>query len=130
MSTSFAQATPQAMTPDDDGYTVLLDAATKPLRDSAGDGVGVRVERLDTLGQWAFLQGAMRDSDGGRAQWDGTRYAERARQGGMSDVYVALLRREGDGAQWEVLDYAIGPGDVAWLTWPDKHAAPRALFGF
>ena len=48
----------------------------------------------------------------------------------MSDVYVALLRRDGDEAEWLVLDHAIGPGDVAWLAWPDKHAAPRALFGF
>lgn len=31
---------------------------------------------------------------------------------------------------WVVLDHAIGPGDVAWLTWPQEHAAPRAVFGF
>jgi len=28
------------------------------------------------------------------------------------------------------VDFAIGPGDVAWLGWPQEHAAPRALFGF
>lgn len=31
---------------------------------------------------------------------------------------------------WTVLDYAIGPADVAWLAWPERHAAPRHLFGF
>jgi hypothetical protein len=34
------------------------------------------------------------------------------------------------GGTWRVLDHAIGPGDVAWLDWPQAHAAPRALFGF
>ena len=72
----------------------------------------------------------------------------------MSDVYVALLRtqppadatgdarsdaptdddasREGATAatRWTVLDHAIGPSDVAWLTWPQRYAAPRQLFGF
>lgn len=34
------------------------------------------------------------------------------------------------GVSWTVLDYAIGPADVAWLAWPERHAAPRHLFGF
>src|SRR5690606_15448052 len=33
------------------------------------------------------------------------------------------------GGTWRVLDDALGPGDVAWLDWPQTHAAPRALFG-
>ncbi|MCD9028901.1 hypothetical protein LDO26_11850 [Luteimonas sp. BDR2-5] len=31
---------------------------------------------------------------------------------------------------WTLIDHAIGPSDVAWLTWPTEHAAPRQLFGF
>ena len=130
MNTSFAQSAPVSLQAGDDGYDVLLDAATGPLRDKAGGDVRVEVERLDTLGRWAFLQGAMHDREGGRARWTGTEYAERAAQGGMSNVYVALLHRDSEDAPWVVLDHAIGPGDVAWLTWPDEHAAPRALFGF
>ena len=56
--------------------------------------------------------------------------AERAAQGGMSDLHVALLRRDEDSDAWTLVDHAIGPGDVAWLTWPTTHAAPRQLFGF
>ncbi|KLI99643.1 hypothetical protein WQ56_11870 [Luteimonas sp. FCS-9] len=162
MPHAFAQSTVAPQHPGAPGYDALLDAATAPLRAALGDRVVVDVERLDRLGDWAFLQGTLRGPDGGRPDYDGTPYAERAAAGGMSDVYVALLRARptdgpahdgseaapapaatGDDAptgapgapdpaaiEWTLLDHAIGPSDVAWLTWPDTHAAPRHLFGF
>ncbi|ASR45065.1 hypothetical protein BEN78_10190 [Xanthomonas citri pv. mangiferaeindicae] len=154
MSHAFAQSTVAPQHPGAPGYDALLDAATAPLRSALGDRVAVDVERLDRLGDWAFLQGTLRAPGGGRPDYAGTPYAERAAAGGMSDVYVALLRVEPaqthaadaaseapphDGTptaakpaatQWTVLDHAIGPSDVAWLTWPQTYAAPRQLFGF
>lgn len=154
MSHAFAQSTVAPQHPGAPGYDALLEAATAPLRSALGDRVVVDVERLDRLGDWAFLQGTLRAPGGGRPDYAGTPYAERAATGGMSDVYVALLRAQPaqtnavdaaseapphDGTpmdanpattQWTVLDQAIGPSDVAWLTWPQTHAAPRQLFGF
>lgn len=161
MNPAFAQAAPRQMHSGDTGYALLLEAASAPLHARLGDGVSLQVERLDRLGNWAFVLGTMRAAGGGRVDYQGTPFAEAAAQGGMSDVYVALLRREpdaddanqaaaaapaaaaardqaGDGdddagfpaGSWTVLDYAIGPGDVVWLDWPQEHAAPRALFGF
>lgn len=173
MTPAFAQATPRQMHAGDAGYAQLVDTASAPLHARLGDGVSIEVERLDRLGNWAFVLGTLRGADGARFDYQGTSFAEAAAQGGMSDVYVALLRREPDpgtadaaslasdqaasaapaaaaesdqagsadsdagdgdgfpaGGSWTVLDYAIGPGDVAWLDWPQQHAAPRALFGF
>jgi hypothetical protein len=154
MSHAFAQSTVAPQHPGAPGYDALLEAATAPLRSALGDRVVVDVERLDRLGDWAFLQGTLRAPGGSRPDYAGTPYAERAAAGGMSDVYVALLRAQPaptnaadaaseapphDGtpmdanpatSQWTVLDHAIGPSDVAWLTWPQTHAAPRQLFGF
>lgn len=175
MNPSFAQATPQPMRPGDTGYDIVLEAATRPLRDALDGHVELQVERIDRLGGWAFVLGTMQAPGGGRPDLSGTRFADASAQGGMSDVYVALLRHEqgsaspgtddvGGGADvaaaasaapaeaaardqaghstgadgggfpvdgsWVVLDHAIGPGDVAWLDWPQAHAAPRALFGF
>lgn len=176
MNPSFAQAQPQPMRAGEAGYDAVLEAATAPLRDEFGSSVELAVERMDRLGNWVFVLGNMRSPGGGRPDVSGTRFAEAAGQGAMSDVYVALLRREatsvdgdtGDGATatgagpaapaeaaardqaglpqeaeatagapagaadgpWGVVDFAIGPGDVAWLGWPQEHAAPRALFGF
>lgn len=175
MNPSFAQAAPQPMQPGEAGYDVVLDAATRPLREALGARVELDVERMDRVGGWAFVLGTMRAPGGGRPDLSGTSFADASAQGAMSDVYVALLRHEqastsavdadvagtagaaagasaapaetaardqaggsttgeGDGfpsgGTWVVLDQAIGPGDVAWLDWPQAHAAPRALFGF
>lgn len=170
MNPSFAQAAPQPMHAGDPGYDTVLEAATQPMREALGEAAVLSVERLDRMGQWAFVIGSMRAPGGGRPDLAGTRFADAAKEGAMSDVYVALLRHEAEGAgadaevdagpapgagpaapadaaardqaglpqddafpeggRWVVLDYAIGPGDVAWLSWPQEHAAPRALFGF
>lgn len=178
MSHSFAQAGPQPVTAGDAGYDTLYAAASAPLQDAFDGRVSLAVERMDRLGDWAFVIGNMRSPGGGRADFSGTRFADAAREGSMSDVYVALLRRHkdsgaerdeaaagdqhaatdaslaapaeaaardqaglpqeaGDGdsghsgpGEWALVDFAIGPGDVAWLGWPQEHAAPRALFGF
>ena len=158
MSATFPQAAPTALHAGDEGYPELLDAATAPLREVLGDRVVVEVERLDCLGRWAFLMGNMRTPGGERPDFRGTAYAAHAAAGSMSDVYVALLRRDPPGGtaaaadpdgdqeqdpeateaasclalpgEWVLLDHAIGPGDVAWLDWPGEHAAPRAVFGF
>lgn len=178
MNPSFAQANPQPLAAGDPVHDAVLGVAMTPLNTEFGRNVELAVERIDRLGNWAFVIGNMRSPGGGRIDVSGTRFADAAEQGAMSDVYVALLRREGDAAgdasdgaresvaagagpaapaeaaardqaglpqedadaavaaeapqagHWTVVDFAIGPGDVAWLGWPQEHAAPRALFGF
>ena len=141
MNPSFAQAAAQPMHPGEPGYELLLEAATAPLREVLEARVALDVERMDRIGPWVFLLGNMRAPDGGRPDFSGTRFADASEQGAMSDLYVALLRHDSPAAPsgdttfpadgtWVVLDHAIGPGDVAWLGWPQEHAAPRALFGF
>lgn len=165
MPHTFAQSTVTPQRPGDPDYEQLHAAATAPLRDALGGAVVLDVERLDRLGRWAFLMGTMRTPGGERPDYAGTPYAQRAASGGMSDLYVALLRAGPDNANppavdaddaetsatgfgqqgqghaqrdheghattdWTVLDYAIGPADVTWLAWPERHAAPRHLFGF
>lgn len=129
MNDAFARPALQSLQPDDDDYAPLLALAGSPLVAEFGPHARIEVERLDRLGNWVFLLGRMRAAEGGPLPLDGTRYAERAAQGGMSDTYAALLKRRSEG-DWEVVDHTIGPGDVAWLAWPPKHGAPAALFGF
>jgi hypothetical protein len=131
-----AQSVPQSLGPDDSVREAVLQAATTPLGEAFGDQVQVQVEHLGRLGPWVFLQGKMHGMDGGRPYYAGTVYESRRADGVMSDAYAVLLRKaddasaDDDARSWRLSDYAIGPTDVAWLTWPDKHAAPRALFGF
>lgn len=115
MQPVFAQSTVSPQRPGDPGYEALLQAATEPVRAQFGDAIQVEVERLDRLGQWAFLQGTMHGADGGRPDYAGTPWAERAAAGGMSDVYVALLQATGPAtddaaASGRVLDDAEDAG--------------------
>ncbi|WP_020669524.1 hypothetical protein [Amycolatopsis nigrescens] len=136
MHTPSAQSVPRSLDPDDSVSVAVLQAATAPLREAFGDRVRVEVEHLNRVGPWVFLRGRMRGSDGGRPNFAGTAYESRQADGVVSDVYVALVKKDdativdNDARSWRLSDRAIGPTDVAWLTWPDKHEAPPALFGF
>ena len=48
------------------------------------------------------------------------------RHGGKSDLCAALLHREG--STWKLVELAVGPTDVAWENWAEKHKAPAELF--
>ena len=111
MSATFPQAAPTALHAGEEGYPELLDAATAPLREVLGDRVVVEVERLDCLGRWAFLMGNMRTPGGERPDFRGTAYAAHAAAGSMSDVYVALLRRDPPGGAAAAQDESETKGD-------------------
>lgn len=128
MNVTFAQTTPQPIRPGDAEFDTLVGIAKAPAEQDLDQVVQIEVETLDRLGPWVFLLGKMRGIDGGPLTLENTPYAEAAAEGGISDAYVALLRKDAD--TWTVVDHAVGPTDVIWLDWPQEHAAPRALFGF
>ncbi len=135
MYTPSARSFPEALSPGDPVREAVFQAATARLDEEFGDRVRVDAQQFDRLGPWAFLQGTMRGAEIGRPYYAGTVYEARRSDGVMSDVYVALLKKsdmgaDNDARSWRLSDFAIGPTDVAWLTWPDEHEAPRALFGF
>lgn len=136
MYTPSARPVPVALNPGDPVREAVLAAATARLDQEFGDRVQVAVEQLDRLGPWVFLQGTMRGTEPGRSYYAGTIYENKRADGVMSDVYVALLKKrsetnvDDDARSWRVANCAIGPTDVAWLTWPDEHEVPQELFGF
>ena len=136
MYTPSARPFPVSLNPGDPVREAVLEAATARLDQEFGDGVRVAVEQLDRLGPWVFLQGTMRGTEAGRPYYAGTIYENKRADGVMSDVYVALLKKKSetnvddDARSWQVANCAIGPTDVAWLTWPDEHEVPQELFGF
>lgn len=83
-------------------------------------------ERFATGDNWAFVRGRLTERGGGRLSYAGTPFAEAAAGGFKSDAFAALLRRQG--ANWRVVELAVGPTDVAWATWGQDHRAPAVLF--
>lgn len=127
MNASFAQPSLQALQPDDQEYAEVLDIARPVAEQALGLPVKLQVDTIDRHGDWVFLLSQMRAGDGGRLDLSGTAYAEQQAAGSMSDVFAVLLKR--DGETWKVVAKAVGPGDVAWETWPQEYGAPGALFG-
>lgn len=103
----------------------LLATARAPLEAELGKPVRFLVDALNVSGDWAFLLARMRDAHDQPFDYAGTPYADAAARGGQSQVYAALLRRDGD--RWLLLHHATGPTDPAWLGWTDA-GAPEALF--
>lgn len=105
----------------------ILDAARTPVAEALGKPVLFKVAALHRSGDWAFVRAEMQERGGAPLDYAGTSKAEAAREGMVSRVYAALLRRTGD--RWKVVECAIGPTDVAWADWAQRHGAPAAIFG-
>ncbi|AWN35975.1 hypothetical protein [Methylobacterium radiodurans] len=108
----------RAGTPQDAARRALLDAARGPAEARRGQPVRFVVHALNRDGPWAFLFARMQRPDG--------RPLGRAAADLASDDYAALLRQ--DGAGWRVVDFALGPTDIAWEGWDRRHGASASVF--
>lgn len=108
--------------------TAILDAARTPAQQALGKQVVFAVRHLSVMQGWAYLEASMQGPGGQPISYADTPFHEAAAHGGKSNVYMALLQRDGD--TWRVKDDRIGPTDVAWAVWPEQYGAPRAIFPF
>lgn len=99
---------------------------------AAGDiGVPVKftITSAQTEGDWAFIVAQPWSPEGAALDWSQTHYAQRARDGvldGNGTTY-ALLRKQNNA--WAVIDFAVGPTDVAYADWAQRYGAPAGIFG-
>lgn len=104
----------------------ILDAAHQAIARRIGKTPKLLVRTLGHQGDWVFLVAAMQDKVGRPISYAGTPLASAEAEGMVSKDYVALFRRSGKG--WRVVEEALGPTDVAWADWAEKHGAPKAIF--
>jgi len=92
-----------------------------------GQAVSFTVTTMRVENDWGWLVAQPWTSDGTQIDWSQTRYAERAAEGTLDGggTTYALLRREN--GQWRVVDFAVGPTDVAWADWSERYGAPEGL---
>lgn len=105
----------------------LAIALTPVLAENIGRPVSLSVQTSTMEGNWGWIVAQPWTADATQIDWSQTRYAERAREGvldGNGTTY-ALLRREN--GQWRVLEFAVGPTDVAWVDWAERHGAPASI---
>lgn len=83
-------------------------------------------EQLRRQGNWLFLTAGMHAPDGQSFDYSGTTREGAAAAGLFSRLSVALLVRSG--GHWKITELAVGPTDVVWEGWADKHQTPAGLF--
>ncbi|NLS25166.1 hypothetical protein S2M10_01290 [Sphingomonas sp. S2M10] len=105
----------------------ILQTAHQAIARRIGKTPKLLVRTLGHQGDWVFLVATMQDQAGRPISYAGTPLASAEAQGMISKEYVALFRRSGK--EWRVVEEALGPTDVAWADWAEKHGAPKAIFG-
>jgi len=118
-----AQHTPR---PGSKERKALMDAARVPVQKQLKKPVIFKVDALKVQGAWAFLRGVPLQPNGKPMDYKGTIYEESIREGAFSGMVCALMKREK--GKWKVVDYAIGPSDVAWDDWDKRYGAPSSIF--
>lgn len=109
------------------------DAMAEALATAAAADIGRPVKFVVTTkrteGDWGWLVAQPWTPEGAQIDWSETRYAERASAGALdgNGTTYALLRRQG--GRWTVVDFAVGPTDVAYADWSQRHGAPASLMG-
>lgn len=124
-----AQGVVRSVTVGDPLRRTLMDALRPTIERDLGQPVQFMVEELKVQGDWAFYGGRPQQPNGRPIDFSRTRYADRLENGVFDGggATWALLRRSG--GQWRVVNFVVGPTDVAYLAWVDQHGAPAALLG-
>ena len=96
----------------------IIDAARVPVVAEIGQPVVFVVDILNSDGVWAYLNGRPQNPDGTEIDWSHTLLADAMAMGITSREVMVLLHHEGKG--WVVIEYFMGPTDVAWKGWIDS----------
>lgn len=106
----------------------LLDTARPAFEQQVGAPVEFVVKTLNVMAGWAYGDVLLQRPGGVPIDWRRTRFAEDFAQGMLeTGSNMFLLRDSGNG--WTLVDYAVGPTDVAWDWWRQQNDLPYELFG-
>lgn len=105
----------------------LMDAIRPVLERETQGPVEFGVRELRRFGDAAFGVLNPQRPGGAAIRWQDTRFGEALRAGAFDGgtTYVLWQRQAGG---WKVIEFAIGPTDVVWIEWQQRHRLPEALF--
>jgi hypothetical protein len=105
----------------------LLDVARPTFQGETGGPIEFVVRQLNVMNDWAFGDVVLQRPGGGRIDWRSTKFAETYKAGSFDPGSSYFLLHNVDGT-WALVEYAVGPTDVAWDWWRKHHKLPEALF--
>jgi len=113
----------------DEQTQALLNVLNPELSTNIGQPVSLQPTTVNVRDEWAFIIGQPRKPDGTAIDWTTTSYAQRAADGVLDgDGQTFALLKNVNGA-WQVLEYVVGPTDVAHIEWAGKHGVPPDVLG-
>lgn len=114
---------------DDEQTQMLLNVLDPVLAQGIGQPVSLQPTTVNVRDEWAFIIGQPRQPDGSPIDWTRTSLAQRAADGVLDgDGQTFALLKNVNGA-WEVLEYVVGPTDVAHIEWAGKYGVPADVLG-
>jgi hypothetical protein len=107
--------------------STLLDTARPTFESETGGPVEFVVTTLNVMDGWAFGDVKLQRPGGTPLDWTATKFAEDLAQG-MLETEHNLFLLQGNGDTWTLVEYAVGPTDIAWDWWRQQRNLPPELF--
>jgi hypothetical protein len=117
--------TPTTPAPGSAERRAILQAVRPAVETQLGAPIEFAVKRMDLLEGWAFVALEPQRPGGGEIDVSQTRLADDVFLDGLT-TYALLLNAYG---RWNVIEWVIGPGDVAWADWSVVYGAPPEILG-
>ncbi|MGE3230192.1 MAG: hypothetical protein AB7J30_12220 [Hyphomicrobium sp.] len=105
----------------------ILDAARPTFEQEVGAPVEFVINTLNVMDEWAYGDVQLQRPGGTPIDWSHTKFAEDMAQGMLETGHNLFLLHE-SGGSWTLIEYAIGPTDVAWDWWRQQRGLPAELF--
>jgi hypothetical protein len=105
----------------------ILDAARSTFEKETGGPIEFVISRLAVLDEWAYGEVKLQRPGGKPIDWSKTKFAEDEKEGMFDPAQSLFLLQEG-GDGWTLVEFAVGPTDVAWDWWRQQHNIPKSLF--
>ena len=106
----------------------LLNILRGPVETELKQKIVFVVHYLNVQGNWAFLSGDLQTPDGGRPNFNITKYRENEENGAMDSNVQALFKKTG--GKWKIVTKAIGCTDVCYVDWWRRFKAPKTIFPY
>jgi hypothetical protein len=123
-TTAFAQGT-GTLAENSTEKAAVLKALSVPVSKDLKQNTTFSTEKLKVQGNWAFVSGQARNTNGGAPNWKLTRYQEFINSNDFEDNLFALLKKTN--GKWRVVTYMMNCHDVCYLDWAKKYKAPKAI---
>ena len=121
---SFAEEKPHTPKPGSKERKAILDTIRTPLEKKLKQPLLFRIDHLKVQNGWAFLMGKPRTKDDKPINYEGTKFAEEAKEADELLVVLFHLKEK----RWKIMAEGLFTTDVWWVGLDQQFEAPPGIF--